>query len=62
MNPVNLIQGVVAIAAGGGVLKFGNQNYEMLKADFGLLVPLLCLVGGFGLIIYGIKSFWRAAS
>ena len=51
-----LLKSIFAILIGGGVLQYANQNYEMLKAENGL-VPLICLIGGGALVFYGVKSF-----
>ncbi|MEM6535765.1 MAG: hypothetical protein AAF613_09020, partial [Pseudomonadota bacterium] len=53
---IPFLKPLFAILVGGGVLQYANQNYEMLKAENGL-IPLICLIGGGGLVFYGVKSF-----
>ena len=60
MNTSEMTKAGIAILVAGGLLKFGNENYELLKADYGMLAPLACLIGGGALLYYGIKSFRRA--
>jgi len=60
VNFPKILQAGIAIMMGGGLLKFGNENYEMLKADGGLIGPIFCLLGGGALLIYGLKSLGGA--
>ena len=60
MNLGELSKAAFAITASGGLMKFGNENYELLKSDVGLAGPLFCLIAGCALAYYGIKSFGRA--
>ena len=57
-----LLTAVIAIMFASGLAKFGNENYEMLKEDGGLLFPIACLLGALCLGIYGIRSFFKAFS
>jgi len=60
MKIAELAKTAFAIPLAGGLLSFGNENYEMLKTDFGLMAPIACLICGCGLLYFGIKSFRRA--
>lgn len=53
---ISFVKPLMAIFIGGGILKFANENYEMLKESGGLLIPLICLIGGGGLAFYGLKT------
>ncbi|MEW4457037.1 hypothetical protein AB1K42_03010 [Roseibium algicola] len=61
MNYGRLITEILFLWMTSALFKYGNQNYEALKADFGLLAPLMCFIAGVLLgcsaIILLIKSF-----
>ena len=60
MNVTDLVKAAVSVTVASALLKFGNENYEMLKAEGGLIAPFLCLLGGIALGIYALKCFGRA--
>ena len=62
MDVIRFFQAAFALAIASGMVKFGNQNYEMLKTEFSILVPVACLIGGIALAIYGIRTFIRSFS
>lgn len=62
MNIFRLVTSVFAILIAGSFAKFGNENYEMLKADGGLLLPIAVLLIAIFLGIYGLRSFFKAFS
>jgi len=61
MNYSRLITAILFLWMTSALFKYGNQNYEVLKADFGLLAPLMCFIAGVLLgcsaIVLLIKSF-----
>lgn len=62
MDVIRMFQSVMAIMVGGVLAKFGNQNYEAMKADGGILLPVACLLGSIVLLIFGVRCFVRAFS
>ena len=60
MTIIRLTQSVIAVMVASAVLKFGNENYEMLKAEGGVALPALCLPGGIALGIYGYRRFLKS--
>ena len=57
-----MTKAAVAFLLAGQIVKFGHENYELLKADGGVAVPILCLLGGIALGIYGVRCFMDAFS
>jgi len=62
MDTIRLLQSVFAIMIAAGLAKFGNENYELLKAEGSILIPIACLIGAIVLGIYGIILFFRSLS
>lgn len=62
MDVIRMFQSIMAIMVGGALAKFGNQNYEALKAEGSVLLPAACLLGAVVLLIYGVRCFARAFS
>lgn len=60
MNLNELNKAAIAAVIGGSLLKFGNENYEMLKSSTSLIGPLACLIGGGALLYQAFKSFGRS--
>lgn len=60
MNLGRLATAVIAIFLASGLAKFGNENYEALKEQGGVIIPILCLLGALVLGIYGVVAFFRA--
>jgi len=54
-----LIKSLIAIFVAAGLAKFGNENYEMLKSEGSILIPIACLIGAIILGIYGVIAFFR---
>ncbi|MBO6508872.1 MAG: hypothetical protein JJ979_10430 [Roseibium sp.] len=64
MNLRRLLLSLLFVYVTAILMKFGNQNYEVLKNDFGILGPLSVLTfglisGTFGILLF-IRSFQRA--
>ena len=62
MDVLYMLRSIIAITLGAGLAKYGNQNYEALKADGGILLPTVCLLGAMFFLIYGLRYFVRAFS
>jgi len=60
MNMFRLVSSVLVIAMAASLFKFGDQNYHILKTDFGLMGPVSILLTGIGLGIFGIVVFFKA--
>ena len=62
MDVIRFTQSVMAIMIASGLAKFGNENYETLKADGSVLLPAICLLAAIALFIFGIRRFAHAFS
>lgn len=62
MNIGRLVIAIVAIFLASGLAKYGNENYEALKENGGVLIPILFLLGAVILAILGIRSLIKAFS
>jgi len=62
MNIKNLFIGSLTLTIAGQLAKFGNENYDLLKEEHGLMLPILCLIGAICLGTYGVRSLMRSFS
>lgn len=60
MNMSRLITSILVISMAASLFKFGDQNYQILKTDFGLMGPVFILLTGTVLGLFGVVVFFKA--